>query len=60
MLTIPQPTGQLEPFFIEFATPAAAGLLDAIKMRQLFEKYAMKVAGPPLSVGQKVARFGKD
>jgi mannose-6-phosphate isomerase-like protein (cupin superfamily) len=50
MLTIAQPAGQLEQFFIEFATLVVAGHPDPIKMRQLFETYAMKVVGPPLSV----------
>jgi quercetin dioxygenase-like cupin family protein len=49
MLTIAQPSGQLEKFFIEFAALVVAGDPDQLKMSQLFEKYAMKVVGPPLS-----------
>jgi quercetin dioxygenase-like cupin family protein len=49
MLTIVQPAGGLEQFFVEFESLVVAGHLDQIKMSQLFEKYAMKVVGPPLS-----------
>jgi mannose-6-phosphate isomerase-like protein (cupin superfamily) len=49
MLTIAQPAGQLEQFFVEFASLIVTGRPDPVKMSQLFEKYAMKVVGPPLS-----------
>jgi quercetin dioxygenase-like cupin family protein len=49
LLTIAPPAGQLEQFFVDFASLVVAGPPDQIKMSQLFEKYAMKVVGPPLS-----------
>lgn len=50
MLAIAQPAGQLEQFFAEFAKLVAEETPDRIKISRLFEAYAMKVVGPPLSV----------
>jgi mannose-6-phosphate isomerase-like protein (cupin superfamily) len=50
MLTVAQPAGRLEEFFSEFGEFVSRGRLDPGQLGQVFEKYAMKVVGPPLSV----------
>jgi quercetin dioxygenase-like cupin family protein len=49
MLAITQPAGMLEDFFVEFALFAKAPA-DPAAVALLFEKFSMKVVGPPLSV----------
>jgi quercetin dioxygenase-like cupin family protein len=50
MLTIAQPAGSLKQFFVEFASLIVRGRPNPPEMSQLFEKYAMKVVGPPLTI----------
>ena len=59
MLTIAQPAGQLEQFFIEFASLVVAEH-DPTKMSQLFEKYAMKVVGPPLGKSHRFSSWWEE
>jgi mannose-6-phosphate isomerase-like protein (cupin superfamily) len=49
LLTIAQPAGELEQFFVEFATLISAGQPDPAQMNQLFEKHSMHIVGPPVS-----------
>jgi hypothetical protein len=49
MLEFVQPAGRLEEFFAELAGTVAEGGSDLSRVNQLFEKYAMKVVGPPLT-----------
>jgi mannose-6-phosphate isomerase-like protein (cupin superfamily) len=49
MLTITQPAGTLEGFFVEFAGLAREPG-DPAALARLFEKFSMKIVGPPLAV----------
>ena len=48
ILSIVQPAGQLEAFMNEFSACVSRGDTDPGRLAALFEKYAMKVVGPPL------------
>jgi quercetin dioxygenase-like cupin family protein len=52
MLAITQPAGTLEAFFVEFAafTPGRA---EPVALARLFEKFSMKIVGPPLAVARR-------